>query len=54
MKDYVWVCRNSDELIFDVLVIPVAKKRKPIAKVLIKSGLLAVNAILYLKNLQIF
>ena len=54
MNDWVWVCRNSDELIFDVLVIPVAKKRKPIAKVLIKSGLLAVNAILYLKNLQIF
>ena len=53
MNDWVWVCKNTEELVFDVLVIPVATKRKPIAKVLLKAGLLAVNAILYLKNLQI-
>tara|TARA_B100000029_G_C16955706_1_gene734314 strand:+ start:66 stop:230 length:165 start_codon:yes stop_codon:yes gene_type:complete len=53
MNDWVWVCKNTEELVFDVLVIPVATKRKPIAKVLLKAGLLAVNGLLYLKNLQI-
>ena len=52
--EWVWVCKNTDELVFDVLVIPVTTKRKPIAKLAIKAGIVAVNAVLYLKNLQFF
>ena len=53
-SEWVWICKNSDELIFDVLVVPLPTKRKPIAKLAIKAGIVAVNAVLYLKNLQFF
>ena len=54
MKDWVWVCKNTEELVFDVLVIPLPQKKKPIAKLAIKAGIVALNAVLYLKNLQFF
>ena len=53
-SEWVWVCKNTDELVFEVLVYPVTTKRKPIAKLAIKAGIVAVNAVLYLKNLQFF
>ena len=53
-SEWVWVCKNTDELVFDVLVYPVTTKRKPIAKLAIKAGIVALNAVLYLKNLQFF
>ena len=52
MKDnWVWVCKDSDELIYDILVVPVATKRKPLAKMFIRTGVLAVNAYYYLKGM---
>ena len=54
MKGWVWVCQDTEELIFDVLVYQVTTKRKPIAKLAIKAGIVAVNAVLYLKNMQFF
>ena len=55
MKDgWVYICKNTDELIFDVLTYPVTTKRKPIAKLAIKAGIVALNAVLYLKNMQFF
>ena len=54
MKGWVWICQDTEELVFDVLVYPVTTNRKPIAKLAIKAGIVAVNAVLYLKNMQFF
>ena len=51
MKDWVWVCKDSDELIYDILVVPVATKRKPLAKMFIRTSVFAVNAYYYLKGM---
>ena len=53
-SEWVWICKNSDEIIYDVLVVNVPTKQKPIAKLAIKAGIVALNAVLYLKNLQFF
>ena len=52
MKDWVWVCKDSDELIYDILVVPVAKERKPLVKLFIRTGVFAFNAFYYLKGLH--
>ena len=52
MKDnWVWICKDNEELIYDVLVVPVAAKRKPLAKLALRTGMLAFNAYYYLKGM---
>ena len=52
MKDnWVWICKDNEELIYDVPVVPVTKKRKPLAKLALRTGMLAFNAYYYLKGM---
>ena len=53
MKDWVWVCKDNEELIYDILVVPVTKRRKPLAKLALRTGMLAINAYYYLKGIGI-
>ena len=52
-ESWVWVCKDNEELIYDVLVVPVTKRRKPLAKLFIRTSVFAVNAYYYLKGIGI-
>ena len=51
MKGWIWVCKDNEELIYDVLVVPIARKRKPLAKLALRTSVFAVNAYYYLKGM---
>lgn len=50
-ESWVWVCKDNEELIYDILVVPVAAKRKPLAKLALRTGMMAINAYYYLKGM---
>ena len=52
-KNWIWICRDDRELIYDVLVVPVPTKKRPIVKLALKTGVFVVQAFYWLKGVGV-
>jgi hypothetical protein len=52
-KNWIWICRDDSELIYDVLVVPVPTKKRPIVKLALKTGVFVVQAFYWLKGVGV-
>ena len=47
---WVWVCKSDQEIIYDVLTYPVSKKKRPLVRLALQGGVVAVNAFCWFKG----
>ena len=47
---WVWVCKSDQEIIYDVLTYPVSKKKRPLVRLALQGGVIAVNAFCWFKG----